>query len=75
MAFPGIGDSQIPGDGESPHIKQILEKKFQNWFVINTLKFFGKKVKKNVNWHLKLIKHCEYQHINFQKYSFRIFNV
>ena len=29
-AFPGIGDSPIPGDGESPPIKQILEKKIQN---------------------------------------------
>ena len=28
--IPGIGESPIPGDGESPPIKQILEKIFQN---------------------------------------------
>ena len=33
-AFPGIGD---------------LEKKNQNWFVVNTLKYFGYKVKENIN--------------------------
>ena len=33
-AFPGSGD------GESPPLKQILEKNFKNWFVVNTLKFF-----------------------------------
>ena len=43
-AIPGIGDSPIPGDGdgESPPIKQILEKNFQNCLVVNTFKVFWK---------------------------------
>ena len=52
--------SPIPGDGdgESPPIKQILEKTFQNWFVVNTLKYFGNKVNREYqlafNLHLTL---------------------
>ena len=52
-ATQGIRDSPIPG-GKSPPIRQILQKNIQNYFVVNTLKYFGYKVNKEYQLAFKI---------------------
>ena len=52
--FKSPSPTASPGIGESPLIKQILEKKIQNWFAVNTLKYFWNKAKKEYQLAFKI---------------------